>query len=119
MALPFIPIVAAVTPLVLGAFELFRGRSAVKEARMARQEDRDHVRSLAALEERLRALEDSDLEQARLVSELAANLERAARASDTTAGASEARMNRHERLVWIALTAAFLALSLSTWSLVH
>ena len=119
MTLPFVPIVAAATPLVLGAFELLRGRSAAKEERMARQEQRDHVRTLAALEARLRALEDADLEQVRLVSELSASLERAARASETAARAVEARIGRHERLVWVALAAGFSALSLSTWSLVH
>jgi hypothetical protein len=119
MALPYIPIVATVTPLVLGAFELLRGRSAAKEERLARQEERDHARSLAALEARLRALEDADLEQARLVSELAASLEGAARASEALERAIEARIGRHERLVWIALAAGFAALSLSTWSLVH
>ena len=119
MSTPLIPVLAAATPVVLGAFELFRKRSAAKEERVARQEERDYVRALAALEKRLRALEDSDLERARLVSELAADFGRSARASETTARAAEAWMSRNERLVWIALVAGFAALSLSTWSLVH
>ena len=119
MALPFVPIVAAATPLVLGALELLRGRSVAREERMARQEERDHTRALAALEARLRALEDADLEQVRLVSELSASLEGAARASQTVARATDATLGRHERLVWVALVAGFSALSLSTWNLVH
>lgn len=108
MPLPLGPLISAVTPLVLGALDQYRKRreERLKHAAVPGAED---VANPAALHTRLEQLEDSDLEQARLISELSRNVETLAR----TLQIEVDRRARLERLVWVALAAAAAGLSLA------
>ncbi len=98
MPLPLVPIISAVTPLVLGAWELYRKRRDDRIALKGLPES-ENVSGPVALKRRLDELEESDLEQARLISEFSKTVEALAK----TLQAENIRQNRLERLLWIAI----------------
>lgn len=120
MALPVVPIISAVTPLVLGALDLYRRRSGAHLDDLPAAEAAGRPRQAGALNDRLRALEDSDLEQARLLSELSRNVEALARAVASQQEDSQRRARRMKRVVAaaLALAGAALVLALLAWTAV-
>jgi hypothetical protein len=117
MALPVVPIISAVTPLVLGAFDLYRRRSEARTPQLAPGEPPHSARSAAALQQRMQELEASDLEQARLLSDLSKNLEALARAIESQ---TQDQRRREARLkTWLLATgcAAAVALILAVWAM--
>ncbi len=99
MALPVVPIISAVTPLVLGAFDLYRRRSEARPPQLAPDGAALSSRYAAALQKRMEELESSDLEQARLLSDLSKNLEALARAIESQ---NQEQQRREQRLtLWL------------------
>lgn len=114
MPFPVASILSAVTPLVLGAVDLYRRRQEATEGRPPA--DGTPLNS-DALRVRLRELEESDLEQSRLIGELSRQVEALAK----TAAAAQDERRRTEallqRVVWGLGTLAVASLALSIWAL--
>lgn len=117
MALPVVPIISAVTPLVLGAFDLYRRRSEARTQTVSVADATQVPRLAEALQQRMQALEESDLEQARLLSDLSKNVEALARALDSQLAAARARERRLRRWVVAAGVVAAVALAVAAVAL--
>ena len=113
MPLPLAAILSAVTPLVLSAYELYRRR---QEAKAGPAGD---ALSGEGLRARLRALEDSALEQARLIDELSRTVESLARTVDAVLEENNRKAAQIRRLLFAGIGIAAAILALSTWSLLH
>lgn len=74
MAIPIAQILSAAAPLVMSAVEMYRRRNDAPAAIVPADNE-----SLDALHARLQTLEEADLEQSRLIAELARNLEELAK----------------------------------------
>lgn len=112
MPIPLIPIITVLTPVVLKAFELFKKRSS---ALAKRENQAAGAGSASSLDTRMKELEASDIEQARLISELSVNLETLARAAEANLQENRRLMQKNERLTWIALFAAAVAFAATSW----
>jgi uncharacterized coiled-coil protein SlyX len=108
MPFPAASILSAVTPLVLSAFDLSRRRA---EAQAAQSGMDEANLPPAAMRARLQELEESDVEQTRLISELSRNVEALAR----TVHGLAAERRRMRRLVWAFGALAAVSLGLSLW----
>jgi hypothetical protein len=117
MALPVVPIISAVAPIVLGAFDLYRRRSEARGPQLGADEPLQSPRFAAALQQRMQELEASDLEQARLLSDVSKNLEALARALESQRQEQRAREERWWRWLLILGGTSALALLLSVWAL--
>lgn len=117
MALPFVPIITAVTPLVLGAFDLYRRRSEARVPAVASAADLPRLAE--ALHKRMKELEDSDLEQARLLSGLSQQVEALARTLEAEAQEHRRREARWRRWIVGSLAAALVALVFAIWGLLR
>jgi hypothetical protein len=115
MALPLVRIVSTLAPLVMGAFDLYRKRREAKEAE--RGQTPESMQSPAVLQKKLRELEDADVEQARLVSELSNTVEALATALQRKIDESEQREARLRQLIWAACAIATTGLAVSLWAL--
>src|SRR5690606_21277502 len=117
MAIPVVPIISAVTPLVLGAFDLYRRRSEARISPVAVSDATQLPRLAESLQQRMQGLEESDLEQARLLTDVTKNVETLARALESQLVAARAR---EDKLRWwlIATTGvAAVALVTAVWAL--
>jgi flagellar biosynthesis/type III secretory pathway M-ring protein FliF/YscJ len=117
MALPVVPILTAVTPLVLGAFDLYRRRNDARRPNAAVPADAPGPAD--ALRKRVEELEESAVEQARLVSELSQQMEALARALESQA--EEHRRREAKLRQWLAgmAVAAAVTFALALWALVR
>jgi biopolymer transport protein ExbB/TolQ len=115
MPIPVIPIIAAITPLVLGAFELYRRRSAAHEVRAPKNEENDMARLAHSLQKRMTELEESDIEQAKLISELAKNVEALAKALQSEIDEKKEREIRIYRVLIGLLVLGGSSLGLTLW----
>jgi uncharacterized coiled-coil protein SlyX len=117
MALPVVPILTAVTPLVLGAFDLYRRRNDARRPNAAVPADVPGPAD--TLRKRVEELEESAVEQARLVSELSQQVEALARALESQA--EEHRRREAKLRQWLAgmAVAAAVTFALALWALVR
>lgn len=113
MPLPLAAILSAVTPLVLSAYELYRRR---QEAKAGPAGD---ALSGEGLRARLRELENSALEQARLIDELSRTVESLARAVDAVLEENNRKAAQIRRLLFVGAGVAVTSLALSSWSLLR
>ena len=117
MAIPVVPIISAVAPLVLGAFDLYRRRSEARVAPVA-VSDASQLPLLAeSLQQRMQALEESDLEQARLLTDVTKNVETLARALESQLAAAQARETRMRRWLIATSAATVVAFVIAVWAL--
>lgn len=117
MGLPVVRIISAVTPLVLGALDLYRRRSGAEAAFSARDTaDSPAGHSGAGLGRRLRALEQSELEQARLLSELSRNVESLAKVVAAQQEEIQRREARARTWLLLAFTLAAAGFGLAAWA---
>jgi uncharacterized coiled-coil protein SlyX len=114
MPIPLIPIITVLTPVVLKAFDLFQKRSTALAERETRGND---AGSAASLSTRMKELEASDIEQARLISELSVSLEKLARAAEANLQENKRLTRKCERLTWIALSVAIVSCAATGWLL--
>ena len=106
-------VVGYVTPLVLSAYELYRRR---QEAKAGPAGD---ALSGEGLRARLRELEDSALEQARLIDELSRTVESLARTVDAVLEENNRKAAQIRRLLFVGAGVAVTSLALSSWSLLR
>ena len=117
MAIPVVPIISAVTPLVLGAFDLYRRRSEARTTSVSVADAGQLPRLAEALQQRMQGLEESDLEQARLLSDVAKSVENLARALESQLAAARAREERSRRWLIATTLVAAAAVVLALWGL--
>lgn len=110
MPLPIAAILSAIAPLALSALEQYRQRQQAKTA-----EAGDPVTG-EALRDRLHDLEESDLEQSRLLGELSRGLESLANAFAATVEESRRQQLRLQQMLWGACGLAVVSLGLSIWA---
>ena len=112
MPLPIAQIISAAAPLVMSAVELYRRRNEAKETGAAGGGGE-------SLQARMRALEDADLEQSRLIAELSRSVEAMARTLE--AAQTEKRRNEQtiRRLLGLAIALAVLSTGLTIWAIVR
>ena len=115
MGLPLVPIISALTPVVLGAFDLYRKRREAREAHSAPGALASAVSSPQELRKRMDELEASDVEQARLISELSNQVEALAKSLQQEINAGRARDLQLRQRLWIAYASAGLAVLLAVW----
>jgi hypothetical protein len=115
MAIPVVPIISAVAPIVLSALDLYRKRSRTRASGVAAgfEEPTTEEGGHPEWASRLRALEDSDLEQARLLRDLSQQVEQLARALEAQVTQQRERERRLQRRFWGSLVVAGLALVLA------
>lgn len=113
MPLPLAAILSAVTPLVLSAYELYRRRQEAKAGPAGEALSGEGLRA------RLRELEDSTLEQARLIDELSRSVESLARAVEAALEENRRKAAQSQRLLFAGIGIAATSLALSVWSFVH
>lgn len=119
MAIPFLPIIAALAPLGVEALKLFGKRRAVVAAQTQQPENTDLARLAESLQKRMSELEESDVEQARLISELSKNLQKLAEALQAVSeerAKHEARQNRFLMIAFLLITAC---LATSVWAMLR
>lgn len=104
--IPILPLFDPLARLAAAALELVN----VRKARLA-SKDKE------AQAQRLKELEESDLEQARLLSELSENVAQLAKAAQSQIEANKAREAVLRRLVYLALVLSLAAIALSLVSL--
>lgn len=109
MGFPIATIISTVTPLVLKAVDLMQKRREEKEA---------HTDALSpdALRTRLAELEDSDLEQTRLITELSRNVEALAKAVQSAQDEARTAQRQLRTLLWAALGLGVAALGVALWA---
>ena len=116
MGLPIVPILHALTPLALKAIELYRKRSATQSdlnGLVAAGSDQPVTGELMA--RRLRELEESDLEQARLLSELTRQVEALAQTTAQEIDSTRRRDARTRALLGFIGLQALTALIVAVW----
>lgn len=113
MPLPLAAILSAVTPLVLSAYELYRRRQEAKAGPAGEALSGEGLRT------RLRELEDSSLEQARLIDELSRSVESLTRAVEAALEENNRKATQIRRLLFAGIGTAATSLALSVWSLLH
>lgn len=119
MPLPIIPIITAITPLVLGAFELYRRRCAAQEVRATQSDEKNMAQFAHSLQTRMTELEESDIEQARLISELSKNVEALAKALQSEIDQNREREIRILRVLIGLLILSGSSLGLTLWNLLR
>lgn len=113
MPLPLAAILSAVTPLVLSAYELYRRR------REANAGPAGAALSGEGWRTRLRELEASDLEQARLIDELSRSVESLARAVEAALEENRRQAAQFQRRLWALGSFAGLAFGVALWALLR
>ncbi len=117
MALPLVHIVSTLAPLVMGAFELYRKRREAKDA--ARGQPHELMLSPEGLQKKLRELEDANVEQARLMSELSNTVEALAMTLQREIAESRKREAGLRQLVWAACAFSGAGLAVALWAVVR
>src|SRR3989442_14492842 len=106
MPIHILPIITTISNLATTTWEIYR------KASLATEDKRRH-RAQEMIEKRVDKLEDSALEQARLISELSKELEQFAQAVEADIEAAQARETRLRRLVYASLTLALVGVGIS------
>lgn len=119
MAIPFVPIIAALAPLALEAMKLFGKRRTVVAAHTLQPENADISRIAESLHKRMSELEESDVEQARLISELSKNLQRLAEALQSASEERATHETRQNRFLMVTLFLIAVCLSMCVWALLR
>jgi uncharacterized coiled-coil protein SlyX len=118
MAFPILPIISAVTSLGIAAMDLFSKRkTVVRETRASPMGDVGMKQLADSLAKRMDELESSDVEQARLISELSNNVQKLAEALQIAADAEAKRRIKQSRLIIVIFAVALAGLSVSVWNL--
>lgn len=112
MAIPLVRIVTKFAPVVLDAFELYRRRREAKETAASAARD---GRGPEEIQKRFRELEDSDVEQARLINELSTTVEALATSVEREIEDGKKREARLRQLVWIAFGVAGGTAAIAVW----
>lgn len=112
MGLPLVPILHAFAPLAMGAIDLYRKRSAARSGLVAGEAagERAEGESGVGLTRRLRELEESDLEQARLLSELTRQVEMLAKTIEREM--ETARRRQAQLQLWLGVVGAVAVIAL-------
>jgi|GEM_PF-4396743 len=118
MALPLVRIVSALAPLVMGAFDLYRKRREAKEIDES-SSAQEFMRSPEGLIKHLQELENADVEQARLISELSNTVEALATTLEGEMKEAKKRERRMHQLVWGACVFSVASLGLAVWALLR
>ena len=105
MGLPVGPLISAVTPLVLGALDLYRRRKEEQSSPGALKEPRN----------RFEELEASDLEQARLISGLSTSVEALAKTLEREMEQHRKTHLRLRQMVGLSVALSALSLGLGLW----
>ena len=106
MGMPLIPIISALTPVVLGAFDLYRKRREAHEAHTRAAVDKGPGVSVDDMRKRMQELEASDVEQARLISELSNQVEALAKNLQAEIDAGQRRDVQLRQRLWVAYAIA-------------
>jgi phage shock protein A len=109
MPIQIIPIISALSNVAGTAWELYRRAVQVNEGKRDKQ-------AQEALAKAVERLEDSHLEQARLISDLSKDLEQFAEAVQAELEAIRRRETRLRILVYLSLAVAFASLGVSLLS---
>lgn len=115
MGMPLLPIISALTPVVLGAFDLYRKRREATEAHARTVAPQDTTRQENELRTRMQELEASDVEQARLISELSNQVEALAKNLQAEIDAGQRRDIQLRQRIWIAYAVAGVSLLAAVW----
>lgn len=115
MALPLVRIVSALAPVVMGAFDLYRKRREAKEEEG--REPRELAQSPENLRKHLEELEEANVEQARLISELSTTVEALATTLQKEIDEGKRRDARMTQWVWAASSLSVASLGLVIWCL--
>jgi hypothetical protein len=115
MGLPLVPILSALTPVVLGAFDLYRKRREAREANSTAPFQTDGPRTSEVLLKRMEELEASDVEQARLISQLSNTVEALAKNLQQEIEAGRRRDVQLRQRLWIAYGVAGVSALLALW----
>lgn len=115
MGMPLLPIISALTPVVLGAFDLYRKRREAAEAQLRTTPPQEITRTEVELRKRMQELEASDVEQARLISELSNQVEALAKNLQAEIDAGQRRDVQLRQRLWMAYAAAGLSLLVAVW----
>ena len=113
--MPLLPIISALTPVVLGAFDLYRKRREAAEAHARTVPPQEGPRQENELRTRMQELEASDVEQARLISELSNQVEALAKNLQAEINAGQRRDVQLRQRLWIAYAAAGVSLLAAIW----
>jgi hypothetical protein len=100
--IPILPLLDPLARLAAAAVE----HVGIRKAGLARKDKE-------AQAQRLKELEESDLEQARMISDLSENVERLAKAVQSAIEESKLREARLRRLIYVALIAALASMAIS------
>lgn len=115
MALPLVHIVSTLAPLVMGAFDLYRKRREAKDA--TRSQNHESMLSPEGLQKKLRELEDANVEQARLMSELSNTVEALATTLQREIDESKKREAAMRQLVWAACAFSGGSVAVTLWAI--
>lgn len=120
MATPLIPtIINAGTTLVLAALQHFTQRKTERAAQTPQPENPELTQLADSLQKRLNQIEESDVEQARLISELSQNLQKLALAQQADVQ-DRARRDAINRRLLVGLSVlGITSLAMSAWALGH
>lgn len=119
MALPLIPIISALTTLGTAALGLFSRRSSERATHLIQQDHGGISRLADTLKKRMDELEESDVEQARLISELSKGVQGIA---ETLQVEVQERAKRDAKLLQFVKGLAVLSaasMCLALWALAH
>jgi hypothetical protein len=108
MPIPLAQIISAAAPLVMNAVDLYRRRHDATAGPVGASGD--------SLPARLRGLEESDLEQSRLISELSRSLEALARAQADAVEENRRHRATIQRLLWTVAGLVAVSVTLSIWA---
>ena len=116
MGLPLVPIITAIAPVVLGAFDLYRKRREATEAHAKLPVgDQELGRTAEDIRRRMQELEQSDVEQARLISELSNTIEALTKTLQREIEDGRAKDARLRQMLWIAMAGGAVNLLLVLW----
>ena len=104
--IPILPLIDPLARLAAVALEHVN----IRKSKLASKEKQDQA-------QRLKELEDSDLEQARLISELSENVEQLTKAIQSQIEENKARQAKILRLVYVAIALGIASLAISTITL--
>ena len=116
MGIPFLPIVGTISNLATTAWDTYQKS---KQVQQVLRSDREHKVAHEALAQRVDALEDSTLEQARLLSELSKDLEQFARATQAQMEAQEGQTRKARLILTLAIIVALISAGLSIFLLLR
>jgi uncharacterized coiled-coil protein SlyX len=117
MGLPLVRIISAMAPVVLGAFDLYQKRREAKEAHSQPPFGKEDVARTDSgdLAKRMQELEESDVEQARLISELSNAVEALTKSLQREIEDGRRTDARLRQITWIACGLGLLNLVLIVW----